>query len=275
MKIVYWSPVHGQAGTTSNIIVSATLACLCFRQKVLLTQTHFNYNNLEAPFWGANSYDLASRDFYMNVGLDAIIRSFKAAKIDNQVLENCCPSLPITDLLLLPGTTQRNREAFDSEMKMVMTNLLRNMEEVCEIVFVDINSGNNELSKKLIANADLTVVNLSQNMVVTDMYFREFRGMIKGKVFYVFGNYDDKSKYNLNNIRRKFNKEIRSDNSGVIPYNTAFKDAQCDGRVVNFIKNNIKSKRNDENYYFIQKAVRTTEKLLKYAGVDIGTDERI
>jgi hypothetical protein len=141
----------------------------------------------------------------MDVGLDAMIRCFKAAKITKETLENCCISLSNTNLLLLPGTTKSNRETFEYEMDLVMVNLLRNIEEAAGNVFVDISSGENSLSHKLIADADITVVNLSQNIGITDVYFKCFKDqMPKGKVFYLFGNYDNRSKYNINNIRRIF-----------------------------------------------------------------------
>lgn len=275
MKILYWSPIHGQAGTTSNIIVTALIAALKFHQKIVLTQTHFNYNNLEAPFIGVNVDNYASKNYYMDVGLDSIIRCFKAARVDKVILENCCPTIPSTNLMLLPGTTQNNRETFENEMDAVMINLLHNLEELCEAVFVDISAGDNHLSKKLMAVADLTVINLSQNIGITDMYFKNFKDLIPGKKFYLFGNYDNRSKYNINNIRKLYRKDITKTNSGVIPYNTSFLDAQCDGEVVNYIRNNLRCRKDDENYFFVQKAIKAAEKILKSAGVRIETEERM
>jgi hypothetical protein len=109
------------------------------------------------------------------------------------------------------------------------------------------------------ADSDLVVVNLSQNMGMLDIFFPYYRELIRSKVFYLFGNYDVDSKYNINNIRRRYWKEITLVNSGVIPYNTEFLDAQCDGRVCEFIRENLGCNKNDHNRFFIKKSPRSIE----------------
>ena len=275
MKIAYWSPVHGQAGTTSNILATALITGMVCKKRCLLTQTHFNFNNLEAPLVGSNSKNVASSEYFRDVGLDALVRCFKAAKISSEVLENCCISLPNTNVSLLPGTSKNNKDSFEYEMDAVFLNLLRTMEEIISIVFVDICSGNNPLSFKIMDDSDLVVVNLSQNMGIVDAYFTYYKERIQSKVFYLFGNYDRNSKYNINNIRRRYCMAITPMNSGVIPYNTAYLDAQCDGKVNEFIRENMGCDKKDQNRFFIQNVLKATEKILKLTGVNIDKEERI
>lgn len=271
MIIVYWSPVHGQTGTTSNILATSLVGGMEYRKKILLTQTHFNYNNLEAPLVRINSSSKReSKEYFRDVGLDALIRCFKSAKLDKETLLNCCLSFNNTNLFLLPGTTKSIRESFDYEMETNMLNLLRSIEEVHEVVCVDISSGDNPLSKKLMEAANLVVVNLSQNMEIIDLFFQQYRDKIEtDKIYYLFGNYDCNSKYNISNIRRKYYKNIKVNNSGVIPYNTSYRDAQVDSKVIDFVRNNLKCQRKDDNYYFMQKAKSATGKIFKMAGVSI------
>ena len=268
MKIVYWSPIHGQAGTTSNIIITALITGMEHRRTGLLTQTHFNFNNLEAPFVGSNAKNVTSKEFFRDVGIDLLIRNFKAEKLDKERIDNCCISLPQTNLSLLPGTSKHNRDSYEYEVDTVILNLLRTVEGFTNIIFLDVSSGNNETSMKIIADANLTVVNLSQNISIIDSYFEEYHKLLNSKVFFLFGNYDCNSKYNINNIRRRY-KEITKNNSGVIPYNTAYLDAQCDGKVLDFVRSNIHTRKDDEHGYFMMKAKKATEKILKQAGVSI------
>lgn len=267
MKVLFWAPIHGQAGTTSNVLVSSLITGLDRRKKVVLTQTHFNCNNLEAPIVGANSDNLASKEYFREVGVDTLIRCFKAERLNKEMLERCCISLTNTNLLLLPGTSQTIRESFEFEMDAVMINLLKAIEEHCDVVFADISSGENALSRKLMKEANLVVVNLSQNMGVLDLYLDKFRENMPDKIFYLFGNYDCNSKYNINNVRKMYHKHINVKNSGVIPYNTGFMDAQVDGKVVKFIRNNLQCTKKDDNHYFMLKAKSATEKILKMAGM--------
>lgn len=266
MKIAFWSPVHGQVGTTSNLLIISILMGSLYEKKCLLTHTHFKLNNLEAPLVGSNSKDAETISFFQDVGLDALIRSFKAAKLKQEDIENCCISFPDVPLSLLPGTSKRNRISFEYELNLLILSLLKNMEEYKDIVFIDVCSGHNSLSGKIISEADLTVVNLSQNIELMDTYFSSFEKLIPGIKFYLIGNYDSNSKYNLSNFQRRYRKYIKSNNSGVIPHNTALLDALNDGRVIEFIKDNLMCAKGDENLYFISEAKKTTEKIYKLIG---------
>lgn len=273
MKIAFWSPIHGQAGTTSNILITALMTGLVFRKRTLLTQTHFNFNNLEAPLVDYNPKNNASADYYLDVGLDSLIRSFKAARLDKASLENCCIAFPDTNVTLLPGTTKSNKDSFEAEMGAVIINLLRSIEELYSVVFIDVSPGDNPLSLKIIEDSELVVVNLSQNIAITQIYFNLYGDRLKSRAFYLFGDYDRNSKYNLGNLRRRFSKDITVLNSGVIPYNTAFHDSQCDTRTIDFLQKNLNCSKDDENYYFIMKSLKAVTKLLKCAGMDIRSEE--
>jgi hypothetical protein len=268
MKALYWAPVHGQAGTTSNLLVTALITGLYFKKKGLITQTHFNYNNLEAPLLEANSDNQKYRNFFREIGIDALIRNFKVEKLTKEWLDYCCTDITDTRLMLLPGTSQTVRESFDYEMNIVMLPLLKAVESHQDNIFLDISSGNNHLSMKLMQEADIVIVNLSQNIHMINLFFESFSDKLPGNVFYLVGNYDYRSRYNLTNLRKRYHRYMNSSNSGVIPYNIGFRDSMADGRVADFIRNNLQCKKKDPNYYFIQKAIRTTEKLLRLAGVE-------
>ncbi len=264
MKIVFWSPVHRQSGMTSNILITALLCGMYDKKHCLITQTHFNYNNLEAPLVENNTKNAG--DYFMDVGIDALIRRFKAEKINKQVIENCCISLPGTNISLLPGTAKTNRDAFEYEIGLIVPGLMREIEAYYDLVFVDVNPSMNGLSQKLMDDADLVVINLSQNIGMMNIFFHSFQAFMDSKLFYLFGNYDCNSKYNINNIRRKY-KRINPANSGVIPYNTGFKDAQIESRVVEFVRRNLNCKSQSENYYFMMKSASAARKIWKAAGI--------
>jgi hypothetical protein len=275
MKIAFWSPVHGQTGTTSNMLAVALTISLAGRKRCLLTQTHFNFNNLEAPLVGSNSKNTASSDYFRDVGLDALIRNFKSCKLNRDILDNCCVTFQNTNISLLPGTSKSNKDSFEYEMNNVLLNLLRTMEELTGILFIDICSGDNPLSLKIIADSDLTVVNLSQNIGMIDTFLNNNKETMQKKVFFLMGNYDRQSKYNLQNLRRRYWKQISVLNSGTIPYNANFLDAMNDGKVIEFLKANLGCEKEDENYYFIQQVRKAADKILKITGFGAGTQVRI
>jgi cellulose biosynthesis protein BcsQ len=272
MKVVFWSPLHGQAGMTSNITIISLLFGMLLKLKCLLTQTHFNYNNLEAPLVGSNSKGDEKSGYFVDVGLDALVRSFKSVKLNREAVENCCIALEAANLKLLPGTSKANRETFEHEMGLVALKLFQEVENFYDVVFIDASPAQNELSMKLMEKADVTVVNLSQNLGIVDMFIKQYKPGITGKIFYLFGSYDGMSKYNIKNIRRRY-KDIGRNNSGVIPYCTAYMDAQVDCTVTEFVKNNLNCDKKDENHYFIMKSISAAEKLAKMLHANIETEE--
>ena len=262
MKIVFWSPVHGQTGTTSNILVLSLLSAIAFKKCCLVTQTHFNYNNLEAPLIERNSKPAS--DYFMDVGIDALVRNFKAERLGRELVENCCINLQNTRLSLLPGTTKTNRESFDYAIGTAIPRVFEEMNQFYDCMFIDSNPGMKELSIRLMQEADLTVINLSQNLEIVNLYFQHYDKLIPGRKFFLFGAYDVNSKYNINNIRKKYS-GITKVNSGVIPYNTSYKDAQIDSRVIEFIKKNLNTNSLSDNHYFISKSLSAAEKILNLA----------
>ncbi|MFT4145756.1 MAG: hypothetical protein QM644_14985 [Mobilitalea sp.] len=261
MKIVFWSPVHGQTAMTSNFLMISLIAGILLKKKALITQTHFSFNNLEAPLVESNSKENSA--YFLDIGIDALIRDFKSDKIVKKMIENCSIPIEDTNVTLLPGTIKTNRSSFDYEMDKVAPTLLKVIEEHYEVVFVDASPSANGLSMNLINDANLVVVNMSQNLGIIDLFNKEYKEKISTKIFYLFGFYDSNSKYNISNLRRRY-KEIKFNNSGTIPYNTAFKDALIDSNVVSFVKKCI-SNPNKSEMYFIKKSISSAEKIIKLA----------
>ena len=154
-KVVFWSPLHGQSGMTSNITLISLMAGMLYKKRCILTQTHFNYNNLEAPLVGANTKNNASSDYYIDVGLDALIRNFKGIRLSKDIVENCCINLSNTNVSLLPGTTKANRECYEFETGLIGPKLFDEVNEFYDLVFVDSSPSKNELSEKLMEAATI------------------------------------------------------------------------------------------------------------------------
>ena len=201
MKIAFWSNVHGQSGTTSNLLAVTVMSTLLYQYKNLITQTHFNLNNLEAPLVSAISKE--NKEFFMDLGIDALARCIKSAPLDAEVIENCSISFLEKHLNLLPGTTKDNREIYENDMSKTISGILQGASKYHDFVFIDTNSGKNDLTMKIIKDSDMVVVCLNQNISILEDYSRNYKIQDK-KVFYLIGNYDYNSRYNLHNLRKSF-----------------------------------------------------------------------
>lgn len=249
-KILFWSPFHGQ-GQTSNLHATAFIMGLTYNKRVLMMQTHFYGNNLESPLIGQNvGYNLDNNyELFSDVGIDAAVTYSNMNKLNMNTLQHCCFTFPNTPIYLLPGTETNNRETFERDIGKSVTHMIKAADEIVDVILIDSNSGEDKLSFKLMNSADLIVVNLTQHRYVLDKFFRDY---IKNftdnkKVFYLFGDYDDNSSYNISNIRLKYHRYVNRRNSGVIPYSTKYLDAQNESNLVNFMLKGLKRSKSEDS----------------------------
>lgn len=259
-KIIFWSPYHGQ-GQTSNIHATAFIMSLLHKKRVLMMQTHFNKNNLELPLVGQMLHENDKRELFCDIGLDVAVTYSNMNKLNGKMLESCCLTFSNTSLLLLSGTETKNRETFDRDIGKSLTNVIKDADACVDVVLIDSNSGNDELSFRIMPIADLIVINLTQRRYVLDHFFNDYGEHFSNnnKVFYLFGDYDDNSSFNINNCRQKYKQYIKSYNSGVIPYCTNYMDAQNECDVVNFMWEGLCMKgagKTNPLYYLIKKVFR-------------------
>lgn len=262
MNITFWSPVHGQPGTTSNLSAIALYSTLIHKVNVMVMQTNYKMNNLEAPLIGSQS---KVSDYFMDVGIDALSRSIKSAPLDRDMFYNSSVSLLDKQFSLLSGTTKLSSEIYEDDMDKVIHNIIQSAEKFYDIVWIDTNSGLNGFTPQILERSDLIVVNLNQNQSVLKDFFESSKNFDSKKIFYIIGNYDNRSKNNIKNLRKQY-KELNSFNSSVVPYNTEFLDAQSDGQLIDFLKKNMGIGRNDKNRYFIERISKASNKILKKAG---------
>ena len=260
MKIIaFWSNVHGQSRTTSNMIALASAIALEDNYSSILTQTHFDFNKLDAYLIGSREY---SQEVFIDVGIDGLTRSMKLAPLDKDVIDNYSIPLIKNKLSLLPGTTSDNRDIYMDSMKQSLSKMLREMNKYFDFVFVDLNSGLDKISKLVIEQADVVVVNLCQNRPILDDYFNN-RCISNKDIIYLFGSYDKNSSYNIRNLKLMY-RQLNKAPTCVIPYCTGFKDAESKGLAINFIKQTIDNP-SGSNRYFIDNVKLASRKLIKLA----------
>ena len=261
MIVAFWSNVHGQPRTTSNMVAVAVAIAMSYNRRCLVTQTHFNLNNLESCLIGNREN---SKDVFLDIGLDGLASVIKLRAIDKVTIENYSIQLLQKKLTLLPGTTGGNRKVFFDDMGKTSAMLLNEIKNHFEMVFVDVNSGSDEVSKLILEKADLIVVNLCQNRSVLDHFASTWQPTDK-KIMYLIGNYDRDSIYNIHNMKLLY-PFLSKGRLGVIPYNTGFMDAQSNGSVLNYMKKNISASKESTNGYFIDCVKNSVDKLMKLAG---------
>lgn len=265
MKVAFWSPLHGQAKTTANMIGIALYSTLYYEQSNLIMQTHFHMNHLEHVFYpmeGGRTRDFVGTD----IGLDALVRSIKSFQLDKEVIHNCAVSLIDKQLDLLTGTRKLNRIQYEAKIQPVLIRLIRAIEQHYDLVFIDTNSGlKDEVTNRILNDAEIIIINLCQNKQVIEMGMN-LECFMEKKIMYLLGGYDKYSLYNVNNLIKMY-PTFTEDNLAVIPYYTPYKDALLRGEVISFMKQCIKERKNKLNMHFIQGIQEATDKIRTMAGI--------
>lgn len=254
MKIAFWSNVHGQTGSTSNAIAISLMAAI-ENQQVALLQSHFTLNNLSQPLIGMD----LSRDTFRDTGLDALIRDLKSGPLSKEIVYTDGISVPGLSRRynLYIGTGKKNEADYERELLLAHGPVFEAVAKCHDYVFLDVRSGYREVSQSILESADKVVVCLDQNTHVIDRYFRN--PVDAENVYYIIGNYDSDSKYNVANLSKRYPQLKKR--TGVICHNSEYMDSQNDGQAVQFMLKNYQCPHGSNNYDFIR-SVRSCMRLL-------------
>ena len=203
------------------------------KQYCLLTQTHFELNDLEESLIGKMA-DPGGSDFERDVGTDALVRYFKAGILTQEMIYSCTISLG-DGLSLLLGSGQRSRESYENAMfTSILLKIYKAAEDFFDIVMIDVNSGYSDRSMEMIENADLAVVVLRQGRRMPGEFIKTgFPFEVRNR-FYLFARYSAESRYSLHNMK-KLHKCIVRSNSGTVPFDAGYGDAIDERKVLKYL----------------------------------------
>lgn len=271
-QIAFWGSVHGQVGSTSNIIAAATLIGIEYATRILVGQTQKSLSTLESAY-SVLTTGLERASYFTDTGIDALERLARSNRLMPEMISDY--TIPIINerLDLLMGTSKPTEPLYE-RMKDVITTIFNCADQYYDAVLLDTNSGNkNSLTNKLLESSDLIVVNLSQNMTLLERFFskQDWPDALNHKPYMiVLGQYDPNSKYTAMNIARRFEYK---EPIYTIPYCTDYKDACNDRRVLEFFIRQRNVTRKHENYFFMQEIRRFVNALMTKVGTD--TDSKV
>lgn len=251
MIVGFTAPVHGQPGTTSNMIATGTMLALDRSVKILMAHTHTEMSTLERAYAKLLDSILTNE---INGGMDEIQRLVECSMLTPETLRDNALSIIKDRLDIINGAAEPNVQTLKKTLGYVLDMYRRSY----DLLFVDISSGTkNELSKLIMERADLIVVNLNQNTMVLDSYFNneDWKQLVdKKNVVYCLGSYDRTSKYTIERISRNY--KLPAKKIGAIPYNVRFRDASNEQNVIDYLlrARTVEKKwlEFDEEYYFTE-----------------------
>ena len=256
MKVAIWSNVHGQPGTSSNMLAMAFMGDIIYGRKSILLQTQITLNHLE---FSLLKKEQRKRIEQLQLGMNTLIKSMIAGIGTRELLKDCCLSLGENQIDFLPGPHHKHKSVYERELEDTLHNILLLADQCYEHVYIDCGVGMNQYTSQVLEAADIILVSTCQNKRVLDDLFDNYK-LPQKPVCYLIGNYDPKSQNTLKNLFHTY-KEMNKQNTYVIPYNVEFKDAASESFITSFFYRNICCTAEDDNYYFIQEVKRAVRKV--------------
>lgn len=275
VKIAFWSNAHGKNGVTSNLACISVMEILEQKRRNLLLENHFNINNLETVLNQSMSRNkLNEYNFYNQKGIEHLIRKIHSgySMENSDSMKNAVSNSVMTfmedRMNYLPQNCLMNQEVFDYEFNQVVNPMFQLLEQFCDTVYIDTAVGNALSSKIILEQADLIVINLSQNPYILDDFFEHYQPLMKKSV-YLLGNYTPESKYTKGYIMRKYH--IPRTKIAAIPYNVQFKDAVTSGNLIAFLNEYHQCDRKNDNFYFIHEVKKAINMLENHRKQEVVT----
>lgn len=261
-KIVFWSPEAGYTGQTLSAIAISTMMGIDQDLSSLLIHGHWQSKKIESAFTNYDS--LKSMDVFNNssLGITALARLVESNKLTPESIRNYAKPVLKQRLDVMYGTNVTSREQF-VQLTESFSQVINKAAETYDLIFVDSpKSVEKEYIKEVLKKADLVICTLNQEEISLSESIKLYKNeeIIKDKKkMILICNYEQKSKYNIANIRRKY--EVKDDILSV-PHNIFFADACNEGKVIDFLYNNLKADKRDYNGRFISEVRKVTAKIL-------------
>lgn len=266
-KVVFWSPIATSIGQTHASIAVSTLMAIEEDFSNILLHGHWQAKKIESSFTDYSSLKAQNVFNSSSMGITALARLVESNKLTPESIRNYAKPVLKQRLDVMYGTNVASREQF-SQLTNSLSMVIQKANETYDLVWIDMPKGT---EKKYITDAlesaDYIICTINQEEVFLDEAIEKYleNDIIKKKPkMLLMCNYESKSKYNIQNIRRKYGIK---EPIHAIPHNYVFTDACNDGSVVDFFYKNISADKNDYNGYFIHEIRNITKAVLDHVKI--------
>ncbi|MEY8234669.1 hypothetical protein AALA36_02945 [Lachnospiraceae bacterium 66-29] len=281
MKIAFWSEQQG-AGTTFNLAVTACAAVLLHPITVAVVPGGYHDEILESRFFQTADSTLFSKkpdrdygqqavfvaeseEYFLSNGLEYLLRQKNPEALTERLIKANMRQVVTDRMYCLSASPKPEREWWYRDSLFArMAQVMGAVESCFDIVFIDCGNRQDDYAKKVLQEADICVLNMIQGEEIIGEFYRN-PPRVRGKIFFLLGKYFESALYNRKNLQRLY--RVEEDRLGAMPYNPQLQAASQRGRIIDGVKCYIGSELKGKNVEFEKELIRTTNLILKLAGV--------
>lgn len=264
--VAFWSPYAGKAKVTSSLCAIAGMFGAEYPEYSIAI-SHIGSDCMELGGKLDCRYrDSVKKELYGKSGIASLKMNFRQAMLTTDKVRRSAIPLIMKSLFFYPNVDEKQ---YDELTYHISTEVIP---DEFDAVFLDLKSGLNTYSRKLIEMADVVIVVLPQEPNLWDSFLsHEAESLSKKKYYILLGGCLENSKFGRNYYSRRKGEKLHGELIGEIPINTGFFDAMAEGRTLDFFYKNQRVRKKEENYEFIfqtKKAVRFLRKYIFLSGFE-------
>ena len=271
MKIAFWSEQE-RVGTTFNMAAVASAAVMLYPvSAAVLTGSYENYD-LENQFrsheqqeysWSQPMLAAEADEYFLAMGLDFLLGKSENVELTEQMIKENMKQVVSERLYYLPCGKKQYARWWDKEaLFQRMRQVEQRLESCFDVVFIDCGCRKDDFTRRMLEEADVCVFNMSQEHELIGHYYRS-RIQLRGKIFFLVGNYFEDSVYNRINLERIYRIDEKS--LGAIPYNVQLQAAGLTGKTQGYVKSQMQQGCGLE---FEKELARSTRLIMQLAGIE-------
>lgn len=257
MKVAFWSNARGKSCVTSNLACISILSILASGgpdKRTIIFENHQNIINLGNILISPNSKNEVreNNNYCVEQGLSKVLCHIENGReLTGEEIFHYSEQYLGKQLFYFPTDGVKNAEVLEYQMERDCVQTMQYLERYSSRIFVDTAAAALVSSRKILRQADVIAVNLSQNQSMLDHFFGNYSSIQK-KAFYIIGNYDENVNLTRGKIMRKYG--IPGQQIAVIPHCAQFSDALSEGTTIPFLLGNYSCGEESPNYPFMQGA---------------------
>lgn len=263
--ISFWSNGNGETAKTASIAAITTYLAIQHNYKILILDTKYNDYSYQDCYWQEDKtiklINNSNGKTNIASGISGLSKAILSNKTSPEIITNYT-RIVFKDRLELLTDTELDKEEYEIHKK-VFKDIAKIANRYYDLVFVDIDSGLDEITKNaLLEISDIVVANLSQKLrqINEFMQIKEMNMIFNDKVVIpLLGRYDKNSKYSAKNVARYMKEK---DGVCAIPYNTLFFEACNEGKVADYFIKFRRINPKDKNALFINSVKESAERII-------------
>ena len=236
MKIAYWNMLNSEEKQTDHYAAIGIMLALAYKKKTVLMENDYDSESLEWIFKGIKRFYYVKEDtnyFLHRNGFDKLITEMHGKSPSSQVLESSTVELINDYLYYIPQSKVINHLAYEYEMYHQMQDIIQSYEYVTDYIMIKAQGRNCNLNTKhILEDADLVVVELTQNQELMEAFFDNYSSL-RQKAIFVFSDYR-REKIPISYIMKKYH--LKKERVAIITRYMPLYEAYLKGELIPFLR---------------------------------------